>query len=428
MSFVSIAGLSSACQLISKKSSKLTFFSDETTQSEIDFMAKVNEEYQKKTGVEVEMIYAPGEQQIEKVQAAISAGRSFDLIATGGYGLILDLAANGHLEPMTPIIDKVGGRDDFGPEILLPWKNEIWWYPFDYNFSMMYYRTDLFKQKALEVPKTWDDWLNASRALTEGDRFGTFLPMSEAAGNWNGSGILWGNDVKLYDKDSNVILDSPEMKPKAVESLKFYKELTKYMPTGMETATVADDLNAFASGRAAIVPYAGRLVHYMMDKAPDLLDKFAIMPMGYPTKSGTKPTVVNGPDGIAIFKTPNSAVAKEYFTWFAENKMIGFQLTIPIHLFPPRKSTFDKPEWKNDPSVTKFWDQAIDPQIKFLNSANIAMVSAQDGVVNPGTAAIENAYVIPHMLQEVVLKNVQPEQAVDSAAKQMRDIMAKAKS
>jgi len=427
LSFVSIVGLSSACQLVSKKTSKLTFFSDETTQSEIDYMVKVNEEYKQKNGVEVEMIYAPGDQQNEKAMSAVSAGHPFDLIATGNFGLVLDLAANDQLVPVTSIVDKVGGKDDFGPEILFPYKGEIWWYPFDYNFSYIYYRTDVFQQKGLEPPKTWDQWLSAAKTLTTGDTYGTFVPMSEAAGNCNGGAIFYGNDVVLYDKDSNVILDSPEIKPKVVEALNFYKELNKYMPPGMESATVADDLNAFATGRAMMVPYAGRLVHYIMDKAPELLDKFAILPTGYPTKTGARPTVTNGPDGICLSKGANVDAARDYLTWFCQEKMIGFELTIPIHLFPPRKSIFSNPQWKENETVRRFWTQAVQPQIDFLNGANIAMVSAQNGVVNPGTAAIENAYVIPHMMQEVVLKNLPPEQAVDTAAKQMRDIMAKVK-
>ena len=427
LSFLSISGLSSACQLVSKRGGKLTFLSAETSQPEIDYMTKVNEEYKAKNGVEVDMIYTPGDQVVEKVQSAISAGRPPDLLASGAFGLILDLAANGHILPVTSIVDKVGGRDDFGPEILFPWQNEIWWYPFDYNFSMYYYRTDVFQQKSLQPPKTWDEWLAASKALTEGDRYGTWLPMSEATGNWNGSGIFWGNDVRLFDKDINVVLDSLEMKPRAVESLKFYKEMVKYCPPGMESATLADELNAFAQGRAMMVPYAGRLVHHLIEKAPDLLDKFAILPMGYPTKSGTKPTVVNGPDGFTLFKTNNADAAREYLTWFAETKMIGFQLTIPIHLFPPRKSTFNNPEWKEHPDIKRFWNQAIQPQIDFLDKATIAMVVAADGAMSPGTGVVETSYVVPHMMQEVVLKDVPPEQAVDNAAKRTRDILAKSK-
>ena len=61
-----------------------------------------------------------------------------------------------------------------GTLVYMPWQN---------NITAMVYRKDLFEEKGIEIPKTWDEFLEAAKTLTE-DLDG------ERTGNSEGAGIL----------------------------------------------------------------------------------------------------------------------------------------------------------------------------------------------------------------------------------------------
>jgi multiple sugar transport system substrate-binding protein len=364
-----------------------------------------------------------GEDLWPKLQASISAGRPYDIVTNGYVGQVCMLADQNRLEPLDDIIAKFG-KDDFLPKILFEYKGKVWWFPYDYNPGFLYIRTDLFKEKNLKPPKTWNEMIAVSKALTEKERYGVAYCIGENGCNsllW--SPILWGNGVELFDRDWKVILDSPQMKPKAVEALNHWKELYRYMPSGMEAAGYAEMLSFFATGRVAIGVYAGRLVHYMKDKSPELLDKFQVI--GFPTKDGRKGAVGFGYDGFIVPKGPNSKAAKEFVLWFAENKMAEFNAALAVHLLPTQKSIYNNPKYREHPDSKRFWDAAIKPQYDLVSEGILGSVDTQGPHPDPRPGEVLNAGIIKDMAQSVVLKKVLPEQAIDEAAMRMREIMKK---
>ena len=56
------------------------------------------------------------------------------------------LARDDLLVPLTDIIKEVG-LEDFGPRALDWYRNELWMYPYDYNFNYLFYRKDWFAAK-----------------------------------------------------------------------------------------------------------------------------------------------------------------------------------------------------------------------------------------------------------------------------------------
>lgn len=341
----------------------------ETDPKAVAFINNVVPEYKAKTGVDVQPEVIASTELWPKLQANIGAGRAWDITQIGFMGFVRILIDQGQVEPLDDIIAKYG-KDDFLPGIIPEYNGHVWWYPYDYNPGFLYVRTDLLRAKGIDLPvsPTWDQLLAAAKALKEGDRYGIALCMGEKECNgllW--SPLLWGNGVQLYDKDWNVILDSPEIKPKAVEALNYWKELYQYMPPGLETSTYADMLSLFATGRVGIGTYAGRMVHYMKDNSPDLLDKYKII--GFPTKDGKKPAVGFGYDLFIVPKGPNSAAAKEFLAWFAENKTAELDAVLAAHYVPTQKSIYNNPKYRDSADAKQFWDTAIQPQYNLLNNS-----------------------------------------------------------
>ncbi|MCL4534293.1 MAG: sugar ABC transporter substrate-binding protein [Bacteroidetes bacterium] len=420
--FLSVALVLPGCQ-VAQKPSALKFAWSETDPKLMKFINDTVAEYQQKTGVEIQIESMPETDLWPKIQASISAGRPYDLATASYIMYIATLAEKNQLEPVDDIIAKFG---DFLPYNLLEIHGKNWWVPYDYNVSLLFVRSDLLKEKGLNPPKSWDEMLTVAKALTdkEKDRYGIVLCIGENGCNdflW--SPIMFCDGFDAFDKDWNVILDSPEMKQKAVEALNFWKELYKYMPPGQEAAGYSEMLSLFATGRVAIAPYAGRMIHYMQDKSPDLLDKFLVI--GYPSKDGKRAKASGYGDGFIVPKGPNSKAAKEFLAWFTEHKMAEFNATLAVHLLPTRKAVLDDPKYRDHPDTKRFWDSAIKPQYDLLAERG-PRACAMEGSGpyfdwRPGT--VVNAGVIKDLAQSVVLKNVPPDQAVDEAAKKIRDLI-----
>ncbi|PON18380.1 hypothetical protein C2W62_08270 [Candidatus Entotheonella serta] len=152
-------------------------------------------------------------------------------------------------------------------------------FPYDYNFNYLIYRTDWFKEKQLSVPNNWDEFLKVCAALNDpgNKRYAYTMPVASGGHtNWGNTGWLWAAGVKIYDDEWDVILDSPEIKPKAIQTLEFLQNASQYTPPGLLEIGLKDMLINFTSGLSAITTYTGRLVHSIEDRSPELADNTAL--------------------------------------------------------------------------------------------------------------------------------------------------------
>jgi multiple sugar transport system substrate-binding protein len=143
----------------------LRMISQEPDPGTVKFFEEAFAEYEKKTGIKVIMDTVPGGQMFTKMAAAFKAGNPYHIGNELFIGNINIMAEEGWIVPITDLIKKIG-EDDFGPRILLPYKGEVWWYPYDYNFSHWFYRKDIFKQKGLKEPQSYDEFLQCAEACT----------------------------------------------------------------------------------------------------------------------------------------------------------------------------------------------------------------------------------------------------------------------
>jgi multiple sugar transport system substrate-binding protein len=93
---------------------------------------------------------------------------------------------------------------------------------YDFDVYALYYRADLFEQKGLQVPKTWDDLMDVSQKLAEGDKY-RYQWLAET---FHGSQWIFENGGSLMSADNKTVtFNSPE----AVEAIQVYADLlTKY--------------------------------------------------------------------------------------------------------------------------------------------------------------------------------------------------------
>ncbi len=405
---------------------EIRFLNIQSDPQAIAFFKKIAAEYEGKTGVKVTMETIVGTSLWTKVTTAIKTGRPYDIITFAQPTQTILLAQEGQLVPMTDIINEVGIKD-FYPYSLMPYKNDQWWLPYNLDICGLYYRKDWLDEQKLSVPTTWAEFQQVAKAFTDPSRrrFGTALPYSAGITPWNNTGFLWASGVKFYDDDWNVLVDTPEIKPRLARALEFLAEINPYNAPGQFNATLLSISTNFVSGTAGIAASAGRLAQEIEDKSPDLADKFVLAP--YPAPDGGKGAVTFGDQGFGIGKSPNSNAALDFMMWFMKaGKMVDFQVNMPLYNQIPQYSTYDDPRWRDNPTIRKYWS-TMQTVRDFLDPTKVSMASVQTQgsrmSVNQGL--VVNSEVIVHMYQNVLTKAMTVDAAIDDCAAQMRKFTKK---
>ncbi len=109
---------------------------------------------------------------LDKLDVAVSSGEGPDL-ATLDMTWIPTLASNGVLQGLNglsggtingqPITDVYSA----GPVEAMTYNGDYVTMMYDFDAYALYYRADLFEQKGIAVPKTWDELRAAAKALAE---------------------------------------------------------------------------------------------------------------------------------------------------------------------------------------------------------------------------------------------------------------------
>ncbi len=347
------AGLPRKAQAAPKS---LRYLNNETDPNTIAFLKQMVVDYKAAAGIDIQLETVPVLETWTKVTTAIKAGKPYDFITFGQITEPLLLAKDNLLIPLTSVIKEVGEKD-FGPRALDWYRNELWMYPYDYNFNYLIYRKDWFEEKKLQLPTDWNGFLSLLEALNDpaNKRYAITLPFSK----------------------------------------------------GDQTS------------------YTGRLVHTIEERSPELADKYGIM--AYPAPEGGRNAVTFANDGFSIGKTENAEEALKFFRWFLKNdKLTDFQLTVPIHYQPPQFSTYKNERWRAHPLVQKHW-AAMEVMLSFMNTdrTHVGSIQLEGPGPSPNQGKIWTSHVIPRMYQNVLTKAMTPSQAVDAAAKEIREFTEK---
>lgn len=398
----------------------IRFLNCETGKDTLAFFGKAAQEYRDKTGVEVIVDSVPLGEAFTKITNGIRSGSPYDVANVGFIGHVLLLAEQGQIVPLNELTDGY----EWGNNILFPIDGKVYWYPFDYNLALIYYRKDLYEEKGLSLPDTWDAFAGNCEALVEGRRKGCLFPIgSNGATNWMSFAFMWAEGVKLFDDQWNVILDSDEMKPRAAAYLDLMARLYPTMPPGALQASYSDVLSNVVGGAVAHGAYAGRVYEAAERDNPDLAANLGIMP--YMDSKGERKAASHGYDGWVVLNTPNTGPAMEFMRWLTVDRMVDFLHTAPVHFQPTRLDIYDDPRWRDNPLIRKYGAE-IDLMRNLVTDESIVVTSidtqgpAPD--VRPGK--IFESFVLPEMLQNKILRGEDSGEAVSKAAARMREIVA----
>lgn len=401
----------------------LRFLNNETSAASQAALKAACDAYEAKFGVKVIVDSSPISGSMEKAMAAINAGQSYDIMTASFIATVLEFVHAGVLVPLTDMVKKY----EWGRGAAWDYKGENWYYPFDYNLVMNYYRKDLYAEKGLKIPETSDQFLENCRALTvrDGSRVdfgGCVIPLaSDSATNWASFGNMFAEGTQLFDKDWNVVFGQGENGARAARFLDLYAELYKTMPPSMNAVSYAQMMSLFATGKAGHTLYSGRLVEALEATNPALADKYGVF--ASPGSTGQK-ALSYAFDGFCVFKTKQSEAALKFLQWFVDNYYVEWLLSAWMNNHPARMDIYEDKRWKNHPMIQKHWATMMAMK-SFVEDDKILLkaIDTSGPTIDIRPCNVFNANVMPEMLQKKVLGNVSSADCVKAAAERIKSVI-----
>lgn len=387
-------------------------FSDEANKM---VEARVNE-WGKANNVEVDVVMINQNETNTKISAAIESGQmpdAFDM----GLDLLLLLSSKDLLLPLDELYAKVGkdhggwikGVDDVIH--LKDFGGQIKGIPFGASGNLLNIRNDALEGAGYEgAPKTWQELGEMAEKTTKPPLYGMGFSLSNV-----GDGNLMVQVMQSFggriadDTGKKVTLKSPETKAFLEWVTGLYK--LKLFPPGAVTWDGAGDNNAYQSGHAVFIANPGSVYLWMQKEDKDLMagSIFAALPAG--PKHRISPMGVNV-RGIAK-TTKHPEEAKQLIEYMADKTFMEAYYKVAIY-GPVLKEQLEFELFKTDPF--------------YLGLADLVQngtAPAWPDVYNTAYADVNNNFLIPKMIQRVVVDGWAVDRAIDEAQKAAEAIYAK---
>jgi multiple sugar transport system substrate-binding protein len=302
------------------------------------------------------------------------------------------------------------------------------------NTNLLIYRKDIFKQKELKPPATWDDFLKIAQVMMERDkdgrvtRYGLSLPGTPLFINILVAELTKANGGRLFDlKTGRPTFTERQV----VEVLDFYKKLNDtVLPPGWLGHGYLDTFTNLATGKAAMVYQGhGRSAGYIEKYAPKgtgNVQHFGVMrkPRG---PSGKTTAAQIDAEPWMIFKNaryPNEAAAFLKF-FFKEENYIKYLHTVPIHLLPTLKSVRNSPAYQANEMYQR-WKEWVEMDYYYLERdlAKPTLIVEWDDLKLPFLLEIFGSNILPDMVTDAV-RGMPSAQAAAKAQARAEELITK---
>ncbi len=332
---------------------QITFWTIEMEKERLEIQRKIAHAFAIKTGINVRVVPVQENLLAEKVTAANAAGFLPDVlfhpiaftIGWAEVGILDDQSA-------TDVVNQLG-QETFGagPLNLARFSGGYAAVPADGWGQLLLYRKDLFIKKGLPVPDRWDRILQAAQALHDPPLIWGFETATDPRQSYTHQvfeHFALSNGVRLTNPSGNVDLDTPEM----VQTLEFYKALTRFSPRGsLHWRHTRMD---YVSGRASMIIWSP----FILDELSGLRKDLPVVPdiakgkPGYLARNTGFVSIIHGPKGAAqygqinylgITRDADKDPAKRWVEFLLTDGYLRWLGMAPEGKLPVRKGTRRQP-------------------------------------------------------------------------------------
>ncbi len=226
-------------------------------------------DFEKLTGAKINIIAVPFSDLYQKVLTDWASGTNSVDAAVFAPQWLVDYAAGGYLEDLTGRIaqDKAIQWADIAPffrDFSSNFGGKTYLVPFDGDFHMLYYRTDVLEKAGLKPPTTWDEYLAVAKALNGKDfngdgqkGYGSCIAKKRNAQSYWFVTDFVSSMTQAKGTSQGTFFDTRDMKPLVDneafrKSLEILKETGKYGPPDELNMDVSDTRPLFVSGKCAL--------------------------------------------------------------------------------------------------------------------------------------------------------------------------------
>lgn len=400
----------------------LTFWHSFTQPERIDVMRQIADDFERLHNVKVNIEVVPWTKLDEKWTSALAANRLPDVSIVLPDTSVSMWSAGATL-PVDGIIEDLGGREAFLSESLLDnffsYQGKPVALPFYAHARVLLYREDLFKEKGINPPETWEEYVEAAAALTNPpDCYGMLQYWDKS--DWGALAYLYlfmrSNEGCFFDKEGNVVFNSPE-------NIEAVKQLVKLFDAGsikgeLGLAFHANVFDMFTSGRTAMVFDTTFMVNTVRLERPDLYEKRALG-VTYPPYRKQHGWFADA-IGVALMKGKNVELGEKFIEFLYEKEnYVTFLHTVPGGQFPALKSVAESNTFWDNPVIEAYKDGV---EITLEGISKGSPIGFENGP-NPYASLLKTG-IIEEMFHHIVAGGVSPEQAVAETHDELAKLVA----
>jgi multiple sugar transport system substrate-binding protein len=290
------------------------------------------------------------------------------------------------------------------------YEGKLWAIPWFNNGPGLYYRKDLFDAKGLKPPKTYDELLNAAKALQTTEMTGFAMQLAQNEGgiiNW--MEYLWGYGGDLVDDKLNVVVDQGTAGVDGMQKILDFIYKDKILPeAALQFRLGADVMNLFRGGKAAMIRlWFSNVGDLYKDDSTIKAGQWDVAPL--PSKDGAKP----GPGclgdwnlGVSKFSTKQKA-ALEAITILTNYEYQRAHF-LDGGFLPARTAVFDDPD--------------IQKKYPYAKAAQASFASMKPRPVTPFYPQM-SADAIQPAFGQAMARQIAPDAAIKQMADKMRQIL-----
>lgn len=402
------------------KGSKLTFwggliFSEKANKLQAETIRKWGAD----NGVAVDVVMINQNETVQKVSAAIASNTMPDALDLG-LDLLLLLSRQGVFLPIDDLFDSVG-------------KAQGGWYPaaematdtrkvaggrtglpFGITGNLLLRRNDLLTKAGFsKPPATWEELVTQCVAVNKPPFHALGLALSNVGDGNTQIGVLQAYGGRIADETGTKATIKSEG---TREYLRWVKDAwdKKLFPPGNTTWDGAGDNNAYLSGQTAFIANTGSVGIAAKSQDPELFNAtlYSSLPGG--PKGNYSPV---GPNVRAIPKSSkNPDAARALLEHLAQPEFMSAYYADAIY-GPVTKAQ----------AKFKVFDGKDAIHAGLLDLVERGTAPAYPDVYNPAFADVWDNFVVPKMIQRVVIDNWDFDRAMDEAQKQTQAIYDKYK-
>ena len=403
----------------------IRFWHSYTQPERVEAIKETAAEFEKATGIHVEIEVVPWPRMYEKWATALAA-RTLPEVAVALPDNYMGMWLAGASLPLDDVVASMGGEGVFLPGVLdknVRYQGKTIAIPHYLHSTILIYRKDLLDEKGLKAPSTWEELLKVCTALTDKpNRYGfqqLWSPQDITGVTWTLWPIMQSNGGTFFDKDFNVAFNTPAN----VEAVKYIMQIQDRCssPAAIELQKNKDQWDLLGGGKSAM-HFDTIFSLFIVDRDnPALGKKFAAW---YPPKN-KQIGWLETPTSLALLKGKNPEGGKRWIRFLLEEKRyIKFLHTVPGGQLPVTVAASKSQDFWSHPFIQSHRREV---EIMLEGVQNGYFTGMRWGT-NPYFTLVHNTKIFSNMFQRLVADKVPVEQAVAEAHQELEKAVADMKA